>query len=152
MDMSKLSQGQMIAGVGGVVLILSLFLSWTFGGASAFDLFSGMDIIMLLVGVAAVAYAALPAMGSAQIVSGQSAGILLLLGVGVLGFVLGDDLEDPYADIGAWLALIATVGIAVGAYEGLGGARSLTRLGSRKVSASAPPPPPPRAASGPPAP
>ena len=68
MDMSKLSQGQMIAGVGGIVLIVSLFLDWIstpFGGGTAFDVFSGMDIIMLLIGVAAVAYAALPALGSA---------------------------------------------------------------------------------------
>jgi uncharacterized membrane protein YbhN (UPF0104 family) len=131
MDVSRLSQGQLIVGGGGILLIVSLFLNWSFGG-SAFDLFSGMDIIMLVVGAVAVAYAALPAIGSAHSVPAQSSGVLLLLGVLVLGFVLGEDLEDPYAGVGAWLALIASAAIAVGAFEGIGRARSMTRGSARR--------------------
>lgn len=131
MDVSRLSQGQLIVGGGGILLIVSLFLNWSFGG-SAFDLFSGMDIIMLMVGALAVAYALLPAIGSAHSVPAQSSGVLLLLGVLVLGFVLGEDLEDPYAGVGAWLALIASAAIAVGAFEGIGRARSMTRGSARR--------------------
>jgi hypothetical protein len=136
MDMSRLSQGQMIVGLAGIVLVVSLFLDWV-AGASAFDAFSAMDIITLLIGLMAIAYAALPAMGSAQSLPRESGRMLLLLAVLSLGWALGNDLEDPAAGFGAWLALFASVALAYGAYEAFG-AGAL----SRRVGAGAPPPPP----------
>lgn len=112
MDTSRLSQGQMVAAAGGVLLVISLFLSWG-EGASAFDVFSGMDIIMLIIAIVAIAWGASAAMGAGTppALSGMLVG---LLGVVVLGFTLGTDLEVPDADIGAWLALVASIGIAWG--------------------------------------
>ena len=109
MDASRMSQGQMIAGAGGVLLIIGLFLSWG-DGANAFDVFSGMDIIMLIVAIVAVAWGALAGMGAVTppALSGMLVG---LLGVAVLGFTLGTDLEAPNADIGAWLSLVASTAI-----------------------------------------
>lgn len=118
MDMSKLSRGQMIAAAGGAVLIISLFLHWdSAAGQSAWSVFSGMDIIMLLIGVAALAYVAVTAMGSAAQLPANAGWVVFVLGVLTVGWALGWDLEDPSAGIGAWLGLLAGIAIAYGALE-----------------------------------
>jgi hypothetical protein len=127
MDMSKMSQGQMIAGVGGVVLLISLFLDWVSGislqvgattvgtgGANAFDVFSGMDIIMLIVAVLAIVWAVSGAVGMA--LPASTGWVVALLGVVIVGWALGWDLENSNAGIGAWLGLVAAVAIAWGAF------------------------------------
>ena len=135
MDTSKMSQGQMVAAAGGVLLIIALFLSWE-EGASAFDLFSGMDIIMLIIAIVAVVWGVAAGMGAATppMLSGLLVG---LLGVAALGFILGFDLEAEDADIGAWLALVASIVVVWGALAG--GRRPVT-------SASSPPSSPPPSA------
>jgi hypothetical protein len=118
--MSNLSRGQLIMGAGGLVLIISLFLSWVsiLGiSASAFDAFSGMDIIMLIIGVTALAYGVTMAMGASVSLPGNSALILALLGIVVFGWTLGWDLEEPNAGFGAWLGLFGSVAIAYGGYD-----------------------------------
>jgi hypothetical protein len=69
MDTSRLSRGQIIAAAGGLVMIVSLFLDWTSGvtitigaasistSGSAWDVCSGMDVLMALVGLAVIAIA-----------------------------------------------------------------------------------------------
>jgi hypothetical protein len=120
MDLSKLSRGQLIAGAGGIVLVLSLFLSWVSllgASASAFDTFSGMDIIMLVIGLAAVAFAATEASGTGVQLPGNAGIILAVAAVVVFGWALGWCLEEPSAGFGAWLGLIASGAIAYGAWE-----------------------------------
>jgi hypothetical protein len=138
MDTSRMSQGQMVAAIGGVLLIIALFLSWE-EGASAFDIFSGMDIIMLIIAIVAVVWGAAAGMGAATppMLSGLLVGVL---GVVVLGFALGFDLEAGDADIGAWLALVASIAIA---WAGLGGGRRPVAASSS--TAAAPPPSAPAA-------
>jgi hypothetical protein len=117
----------MIAGIGGVVLLISLFLDWisgvtvssaaagvsfSVGGGSAFDVFSAMDIIMLIIAVLAIGWAGAAATG--QTVPPQSGLIIGLLGVVVAGWCLGWDLENSNAGIGSWLGLGASVAIAWG--------------------------------------
>ena len=66
MGTSRLTQGQMTVGIGGIGPIISLFLSWvSFLGlsASAFDAFSGMDLVMLVIGLVAVTFALGAAIG-----------------------------------------------------------------------------------------
>jgi hypothetical protein len=159
MNTSKLSQGQMIAAGGGALLIISLFLSWESGfgvSASAFDAFSGMDIIMLIVGLAAVGYAAATAMDAASGLTASAPRILSLCGIALIGWTLGWDLEDPGAGFGAWLALIATIAIAYGGYEasGTAGAVRSAGVGGAGAGAGVPPtrPAPPAPPSAPPAP
>jgi hypothetical protein len=109
----------MVLGIGGILLVISLFLSWAsaFGAsASAFDLFSGMDIIMLVIGIAAVAYAASVAAGSSARAPSGSPLILAALGLVVLGWALGWDIETSGAGVGSWLALIASAAITYGAF------------------------------------
>ncbi len=109
----------MIVGVGGIVLVVSQFLSWVsaFGlSASAFDAFSGMDIIMLVVGIAAIAFAAMVAMNANANVPANAALILSALGLIVVGWALGWDLESGDAGIGAWLGLISGAAITYGGF------------------------------------
>src|SRR5690348_14745178 len=128
MDSSRLSQGYVVAGVGGVVLLISLFLNWisgvtiTVGAASlstsgnAWDVFSGMDILMALVGLAAIVLTGAVAIGAAIKTPTNAAWILGLLGVGTIGWALGWDLENANAGIGAWLGLAGAVAIAYGGF------------------------------------
>ncbi len=126
MDIGRLRQDQLIAAIGGLVLIISLFLSWSEvdlgGSASAFDAFSGMDIILLLIGIAALGLAVVTAVEARVTLPARADLILALLGIFAVGWTLGWVLEDPSAGIGAWLGLLATLAIAFG---GLQGARIL---------------------------
>ena len=135
MDISKLRQSQLIVGGAGVLLVISLFLDWV--GVSAFSAFSAMDIIMLLVGLGAVGYAAIPASGSEFPLPKDSSWVVLLLAMAVVGWALGIALEDADAGIGAWLGLIASVAIAYGAYAEVRGgslARPMAPAASRGPS------------------
>lgn len=128
MDSSRLSQGYVVAGVGGVVLLISLFLNWisgvtiTVGAASlstsgnAWDVFSGMDILMALVGLAAIVLTGAVTVGAAIKTPTNAAWILGLLGVGTIGWALGWDLENANAGIGAWLGLAGATAIAYGGF------------------------------------
>jgi hypothetical protein len=116
---SKLSQEHMIVGIAGIVLVISLFLSWgsVLGVTiTAFDAFSAMDIIMLVIGIVAIAYAALAAGASAN-VPARAARLIGALGLLVVGWTLGWDLEFGDAGIGAWIALVAGAAIAYGGYR-----------------------------------
>ncbi len=120
MDISKLSRGQLIAGAGGALLIVSLFLSWVSligASASAFDAFSGMDIIMLVIGIAAVAFAGVTATEASVEVPANAAVVVGILGVLIVGWALGWVLEQPSAGFGAWLGLISAGAIAYGGWE-----------------------------------
>jgi hypothetical protein len=128
MDSSRLSQGYLIAGIGGVVLLSSLFLDWisgltiTVGAASlstsgnAWDVFSGMDILMALVGLAAIVLTGAVTMGATIRTPANVPLILGLVGVGTIGWALGWDLENANAGIGGWLGLAGAVAIAYGGF------------------------------------
>jgi hypothetical protein len=137
MDASRMSQGQMVAGAGGVLLIIGLFLDWVSGLGNAFDAFSGMDIIMLIVAIVAIVWAASAGMGTVTppALSGTLVG---LLGMIALGWALGWDIEEGAAGLGAWLSLVAAIAIAWG---GLGGGRRPVTVASSRAAAAPPPPP-----------
>lgn len=150
MDMSKVSQGQMVAGVGGILLVVSLFLDWisgvtvtvggtsvSAGGGNAFDVFSGMDIIMLIVAVIAIGWAVAAGMGAGATLPSYTGWLVGLLGVALIGWSLGWDLEDGNAGIGSWLALIASAAIAWGGV----GASSRPAIASTAPTTPATPPP-----------
>jgi hypothetical protein len=137
MDTSRVSPGQLIAAAGGAVLIISLFLDWisgvtiqigaatvSGGGGNAFDVFSGMDIILLLIGISALAIAALSAAEASISSPVDPAWMVGALGLVAFGWCLGWDLENGSAGIGAWLGLIASGAIVFGAYETIGETRA----------------------------
>lgn len=138
MNTSKLSQGQMVAGAGGALLIVAIFLHWA-GGESAWNGFSIVHILMLLVGIAAVAWAVLPLTGAAFSLPREAPGILAALGLIVFGFAAGWELEIS-GDIGVWLAILASIGIFYGAYTD---SRGVASAGVSRTTPAAPAGPPP---------
>jgi hypothetical protein len=133
-----MSQGQMIAGAGGVVLIISVFLDWV-AGRSAWDAFSIVHVIMLLIGIAAVAFAVLPAASAAVTLPAGLPLLIAALGIAAFGFAAGWELEIS-GGIGVWLAVIGSLAIAYGAYDAAGApVRRATR--SRRTTSTPTPPP-----------
>jgi hypothetical protein len=103
-----------------------------------------MDIIMVLVGIAAIALAVFAGFDGADLPA--NAGFIVgLLGVGTIGWALGWVLESSNAGIGAWLGLLAAIAIALGGLEPSGQTQWIA--GGRRAAAPprTPPPPPGRA-------
>ena len=141
MGTSKLSQGQPLAAAGGAILVISLFLHWV-PGQSAFDAFSSMHIVMLIVGLAAIWFGASPALGMDTRMPANAAWIVAALGVAVFGWTIGFELEISGA-VGVWIGLLASIAIAYGGYE--------AATAPAHPRATAPSPPATPAPSGPPA-
>ena len=127
MDATRKGPGQLIAGGGGLLLFIFLFLPWfDAGGAVSFSGWEGQsstDIYLLITAVVAIATAltagggpALPGttMNGATAVLG-TVGTLLLIWLVVFDFPEGETRE-----IGLFLSLIAVAAIAVGGYMAAG--------------------------------
>jgi hypothetical protein len=161
MDTSRLTTGDMIAGVGGVVLLISLFLPWygvdvNVGGVSAsesvnaWEAMGFIDILLFLVALVAIGVPVARATGS---LPEEVPGSLLILVAGGLGVLLvlfrlidipGSDVPsvaessvDFGRKIGVFLGLIATAGIAYGGW------RANAEHPADSTPAAAPPPPAP---------
>lgn len=134
MDLNRLNTGERLAGLSGLLLLISMFVHWYgvkgfSGGADAWQAFSLIDIVLLIVAVAAMGLALLgpsrsdlelPVTASAVVTSfGALAVVLVLLrlidppDIGVAAFA-------PHAEvtrkIGIWLGLLTSIGVAVGGY------------------------------------
>lgn len=112
------SQGQTIAGVGGAVLFISLFLAW-FGDISGWEGQSTTDVYLLI--TAAVAIATALTAGSALNLPGMSMnGATALLGgvatILLVWLIVFDFPEGVDRGIGIILALLASAAIAYGGY------------------------------------
>ncbi len=159
--MSRLSQGELIAGISGLVLFVVLFLPW-YGvdvniagfsaseNASAWEAFDLTDIVLFLVALVAVGAAAARLADSAPegvpvaaIVTGAGALALLLVLYRIIELP-GPDVEGAAAAgidfgrrFGIFLGLIASAGVAYGGY------RQLSE--TPEPAQPAPPAPPPPA-------
>jgi hypothetical protein len=126
MDTGRLSQGQMIAGISGLVLFISLFFKWVgiSGGVvsvseTGWESQSSLDIYLLIVAVIAVVPALLALTGGEGFPIATATNALLLGAIAVIlvfftmfvGFPAGVDRK-----FGMWLALLASLGVAVGGY------------------------------------
>lgn len=147
MDTSKLSFGEMVAGVSGGLLIIFMFILNWWGydaggegvsgsaGFSAFEWLSFLDIVLFLIGAIAVAAAVARATDSMPsdlpqppglIVAGAGAlAVLIILfrilipGDGPAGDLGGLGELDATRKIGAFLGLIAAGGIAFGGWTAM---------------------------------
>jgi len=122
MNTSQGSQGALIAGAGGALLILFLFLPWVgLNGASAngWEVMTIGDIFFLITGLVAIG-AALGA-GGALLPGLTLNGAATLLGgvatVLLLWLLIFDWPEGTSRQIWAFLALVAAAAIAYGAYS-----------------------------------
>ena len=136
--MARLSQGQMIAAVGGIALLVAMFLPWV--GISGPSVPSGLpggvdtstsenvwkgstlDIYLLITAVAAILPALMALTGSAEEFSFVSAATLLLGAVAVIlvaAFLTVDFPDGADRKIGAFIGLGAAVVITVGGFRAM---------------------------------
>ncbi len=143
MDVNRVRPGQRLAAIGGVVLLVDLWLSWygidlggiakgLVGGAgidttvSAWQAFSWIDIILFVTAVGAIAIAAIPAVGRAvelpfplaTVVAGLAGLSVLLIFYRIVNQPGPNDLIS--VKYGAWLGLIAAIVTTVGALRAMG--------------------------------
>jgi hypothetical protein len=121
-----LSWGDWLAAASGILMIISLFLPWyTANGedATAWQAMALDDVILFIAGVLAVTATVVVGMRNVSSLS-VAATSLAIMPAGV-GFVLvvyrllsPAPPVDVSLDIGAWLALTAAFGLAVGAWRG----------------------------------
>ena len=144
MDLTRLTQGEKIAGVSGIALILIMFIFKWFGlkaGVGGFSVegsrnawgsYGFIDIVLFITVVAAVGLAAIKA--SDADVGLPVAASAIVAGLGVLSVVLiiisiisppdfGVDLSGTGIDhtrkIGVWLGLLAAIGVAYGGWRAM---------------------------------
>jgi hypothetical protein len=136
--MGRLSQGQMIAAVGGIALLVAMFLPWV--GISGSSLPSGLpggidtstseniwkgsslDIYLLITGVVALLPALMALTDSAEEFSFVSAATLLLGVVAVIlviAFLTVDFPDGADRKIGAFVGLGGAIVIAVGGFRAM---------------------------------
>jgi hypothetical protein len=138
--MARLSQGQMIAALGGIALLVATFLPWI--GVSGPALPSGaqlpggvdtstseniwkgssLDIFLLITGVVALLPALLALTDSAEEFSFVSAATLLLGAVAVIlvaAFLTIDFPDGAERKVGAFVGLAGAVVIAVGGFRAM---------------------------------
>src|SRR4051794_27892530 len=174
MDLTKLSQGQKIAGAAGVALLLDMFIFKWFGlsvsssgvggiggfsvegSRNAWGSFGFIDIILFITCVAAIALAYTAASNTS--VSLPVALSAIVAGLGILSVILilfriisppdfGVDASgvDHTRKIGAFLGLIFAGGIAYGGAPGVGGEGKAVRgRGARHLTPRPAPRPGPR--------
>jgi hypothetical protein len=136
--MGRLSRGQVIAAVGGIALLVAMFLPWIGisgsslpaglpGGvdtSSSQDIWKGssIDIYLLITGVVALLPALLALTDSASEFSFVSAATLLLGTVAVIlviAFLTVDFPDGADRKIGAYVGLGAAIVIAVGGFRAM---------------------------------
>lgn len=168
MDVNRLSTGEKIAGIAGVLLLIIMFaFDWFtievgggFGdvGGNAWDTMELIRFILLLTGLAGIALAVASASQSAPnmpvALSAITAGLGILSVVLVLFRIISPpdggagDLVDVGRGIGVFLGLLASAGVAYGGWtamqeEGTSFGDQADRLQERDRDDAPPPPPPP---------
>jgi len=136
LDISRLSPGERIAGASGIALLVVMFLPW-YGAetaglsvtGSAWEALSFIDVLLFLIALVAIA---VPAAKAAEALPPEAPGPLLLLVAGALGVLLVlfrlidlptpdlggfEDRIDFDRQIGVFLGLVATAGIAYGGWR-----------------------------------
>jgi len=139
----RMSQGQLIAAVGAVVLLVAMFLPWigisvslpsgvnlpqgvsdAVGGSSSENVWKGstLDIYLLITVIVALTPALLALTDSAEEFSFVSAATFLLGAVAVIlvaAFLTIDFPDGADRKIGAFIGLVAAVAIAYGGFRAM---------------------------------
>jgi hypothetical protein len=115
--MRRLNQepGALVLVAGGILLIISLFLPHYESGFTAWQVFTNLRVIMLLIGIFAVGFGLLEATGTATTLPDPIPLILAALGIAVLGFAAGWELQVSGAG-GVWLMMAGSIAIGVGGW------------------------------------
>jgi peptidoglycan/LPS O-acetylase OafA/YrhL len=123
MDVRRLRAGEWIAALSGVALLLSLFLPWYGAGpdddASGWQALAAVDVALALVAAFGVSLLVITASQRVPAVPIALSAIVAL--VGLIGVVLTlirvANVPDGFdgRELGAWLGVVAAIGIAAGA-------------------------------------
>jgi hypothetical protein len=158
MDTSRLTTGDIVAGVGGIVLLISLFLPW-YGvsvdiagfsvSGSGWEALGFIDILLFLISVAAIAVVAARAAGALPV---DIPAPVILLGLGAFALLLvlfriidipvdGNvpDEVDLSRKVGIFIALIGAAAVAYGGW------RTNTETPTGRMTPATDPPAPPAA-------
>ena len=114
---SRVSYGSLAAGIGGIILVISLFLPWFSSGGfsqSGWESASFIDIVLFVIGVLAVAYAVFEVTGRAGSVRYVSARPLQVLGIVATSLAWATIFEGSDQAIGLWLAGLSALAILAG--------------------------------------
>jgi hypothetical protein len=135
-DISRLSLGERIAGVSGLVLLIALWFPWyeasllgASESANAWEVFDVIDVILFLVAVTAMALVVAKAAGVLPADLPAPAGTIIA-GVGALAVILilyrlldvpGPDVDgvDVGRKIGIFIGLLAAGGVTYGGYSAM---------------------------------
>jgi hypothetical protein len=125
-ELRRLSRGDWVAAIGGVVMLVALFLPWYSAGGSSATAWQTMAVDDVILAVAAVlAILAAFTVGLRRLSSlSVAATSLAILPAGIGLIVTLYRLLSPAPpvdvslDVGAWLGLAAAIAIAVGAWRG----------------------------------
>jgi hypothetical protein len=120
----RLSLGQAIAAVAGIVLLVATFLPWYGGGGTDFKLWDGptFDIYLAITGFVALVPALLLVANAAEEFSFFSATTFVLGAVGtilVIAFLTVDFPDGAERKIGAWVGLAAVIGVMAGGFRSM---------------------------------
>ena len=123
---STLDAGRLLFGLGGLVLLVSTFLNWYGSGSdavSAWTAFELADLVLATIGLAALA-SALAQLSSRRRLPEVAPAATTGLALVALAIVVANLIDPPPAlfgsdlEVGAWLALGATVVMAIGGLLG----------------------------------
>jgi TRAP-type uncharacterized transport system fused permease subunit len=144
-DTSRVSFGELIAGIAGAVLFISLFLDWIdsdFGSASGWESFDVVDVILAVIGLSALALVLVRAAGTTLNLPAPPGLIVAADGAIATIIVLVFLLEGDDRGIGLFLAFLAALAIAFGGYTSM---QERAGGGAPRATPGPPPPPPPQA-------
>lgn len=113
MDTSRVSPGELVAGVSGLLLFVFLFLDWI-GPFNAWEVFDFMDIVLAVIGLGTALLVGARMAGKDVGVPGGSALLLAVAGISAFWIVVSFLIEGDERKIGIWLALLATIGLTYG--------------------------------------
>jgi hypothetical protein len=133
MELSRLRQSDLIAGLGGVALLITMFLDWyslSLGGfvsvgVNAWEAFSITDLILALAALSGIAVAALTASRRSPALPVAAGVISTTLGAFATLLVLYRILNQPgpnefvNVEFGAFLGLLSALAVAVGGFRAI---------------------------------
>jgi hypothetical protein len=121
-ELSRLRQGDVIAGLGGVALLVVMFLDWYAAGGSAWQAFSVSDLILALTAVSGIGLAVLTASRRSPALPVAASVITSTLGALATLLVFYRILNQPGPNefvevkLGAFLGFLAVLAVAAGGY------------------------------------
>ena len=126
MNPRRLSRGDWLAAIGGIAMLVALFLPWYSAGDKSWTAWQAMavdDVILAVAALLAIAAAlivALPRLWSLSVAATSLAILPAVVGLVVTIYRLVSPAPpiDVSLGVGAWLGLAATTAIAVGTWAG----------------------------------